>query len=98
MSKKDEELDLGFPKKWQKHLPEGWKDTAESLSEDDLKKTIVDCQKTVSDTESDMDRDEHLNALKEEMKDVTGGYKSVINMNQAKIRYCVYLMRQRGQV
>lgn len=90
--------DSGFPKKWEKHLPTGWKDSAESMSDDELENIIVESQKTMSDVEKDMDADERLQALKAEVKDIAGSYKDLISMHQAKARYSVYLLRTRGKV
>ena len=95
-SDSDDTVDNGFNPKYAKliqHLTE----SLDSMSTDDLKEAIVKSQKSISDTEKDMDADEHLAALKEEIKMVTGGYKDVVKVEQAKSMYCVHLLRSRGE-
>jgi hypothetical protein len=95
-SKKDDiDISDGFPNKWKK-LISHWTDTADGFSEEDLNKTIIDSEKAVSDTDRDIENDERLNALKEELKEVSGAYKDTMKVLNAKIRYCVYLLNQRG--
>jgi hypothetical protein len=96
-SKSNDDDDVVFAPKWKKHLPTGWTDTADSYSEEDLKKAIVDCQTTISNVEKDMDKDEKLKVLKEELRDISGGFKDLIKANEAKMRYCVHVLRSRGQ-
>ena len=79
----DENLDTGFNPKYAKliqHLTE----SLDSMSTEDLKEAIVKSQKSISDVEKDMEADEHMAALKEEIKTVTGGYKDVVKVEQAK--------------
>lgn len=90
------EKDDTFPQKWLNALPTGWKDSAETYSEEELKDTIVKCQQDVQEVEGDMEQDEHLNALKQEIKDVSGGFRDAIKTFEAKKRYCAHLLRLRG--
>lgn len=93
MSKKDKS---DFPEKWAKKLPEGFKDTAESMSTDELQKEILKSEGMVADTEKEMDDDQKLNSLKEDLKLLVGAYKESINAAKAKTKYCLHLMRLRG--
>lgn len=91
-----DDLDTGFNPKYAKliqHLTE----SLDSMSTDDLKEAIVKSQKSISDVEKDMEADEHLAAMKEEMKTVTSSYKEVVKVEDAKTRYCVHLLRSRGE-
>lgn len=94
-TKDDGGKDVGFPQKYEKLISD-WVGTAEAMDTDGLKKTIVDCQKSISETGLDMENDEHLNSLREELKIVTGGYKDVIKREDAKTRFCVHLLKSRG--
>lgn len=91
-----DDLDTGFNPKLAKligHLTEG----LDAMSTDDLKEAIVKSQKSISDVEKDMEADEHLKALKDEIKDISGAFKDVIKVEDAKTRYCVHLLRARGE-
>jgi hypothetical protein len=85
-----------FPKKWEKKLPGDFKDAAEAKSNDELLKEILKSAGIMSDLEKDMDNDAKLQSLKEDLKALSGGYKDELNSEQAKINYCLFLLRQRG--
>jgi len=89
-----------FPKKWVKiletYVDDSFKSQAESSSTEELSKIIVDCAKTITNTEKDMAADEHLKNLKEELKDASSVYTGIIKGNEAKKRYCVYLLESHG--
>ena len=87
-----------FSKKWEKFLPTGFKESSESLTDDELKQTIVDGNKTVAQTEKDKDGDDSLKALKEDLKTMVSGYNEVIKAFEAKSRYCIHLLGQRGKL
>lgn len=101
MAKKNKDaadsVDLGFNPKYAKILGDWGSEHADSLGPDELKKIIVDCQKSISDIEKDMEADERLKALKEEIKDLTGGFKDVQKRETAKTMYCVFRLRSLGE-
>jgi len=89
-----DDLDTGFSPKYQKliaHLT----DSLDSMSEEDLKETIVKSQKSISDIEKDREADEHLKALKEEIKDINNGFSDVQKLEHAKSMYAVHVLRSR---
>ena len=89
-------LDSGFNPKYAKliaHLTE----TLDSMSTEEVKEAIVKAQKSISDVEKDMEADEHLKALKDEIKDLQGAFKDVVKVEQAKTMYCVHILRSRGE-
>lgn len=88
----------GFQEKWWKKLPATWQDTSfvDSKDNDELKKDIMKSEHLVSDTEKDMDADIKLSTLKEDLKDLKGGYMDVINSERAKIKYSLFLLKCRG--
>ena len=84
-------------KKFEK-LSSTWKDSAESFNNDELKVEILKCQQTVDETEQDMEADEKLQSLKQDVKDLSGGYKDVIKEQKLRVKYCWHLLRSRGNV
>ncbi len=87
-----------FPKKWDKVLEDftdGFKNDADNYSEDDLKKCIVDSNKSIAFDEQTMDEDNDLAEAKEEAKRLAAPYKDSIKTAQAKSRYCVWVMKNR---
>jgi hypothetical protein len=89
--------DAIFPKKWDKRLPESFKNTAESMGDEELKRKIVEFEQAIDEHEQDMENDTKLNALKEEMKTTAGTYKEPIVECQAQIRYACWILRNRGK-
>jgi DNA-binding transcriptional regulator GbsR (MarR family) len=101
--KNDDGDNTGFSKKWEKHLQSGFKEIADSLSTEDLKKKIVEYEQAISSVEKDMDADPKLSALKEKAKELKEDIKEVsevytvsINESQASIKYMVYALESRG--
>lgn len=91
-----DDLDTGFNPKYLKlisHLVEG----LDSMSSDDLKEAVVKSQKSISDIEKDMEADEHLKALKEEIKDISNGFRDVSKLEHARSMYAIHLLRTRGE-
>jgi hypothetical protein len=86
----------GFPEKWYKKVPTVWKDGAEAMDNEDLKKEVLKASSLVSDTEREMDEDPKLNDLKADLKDLRGGYMDLINAERAKVKYSLFLLRSRG--
>lgn len=89
--------DKVFPKKWQKLLG-AFEQDAQSLSDDELKKCIVDTSNKVSEVEDAQDNDPDLNAAKDQVKEISTPYKELIREQQAKVRYCVFLLKDRGKL
>ncbi len=85
-----------FPDKWLNKLPEGYTETAEALSTDDLQKEIIKAEGLLADEEKAMEGDLKLQSLKDDIQALSGGYKDAMNCQRAKTRYCLHLMRLRG--
>lgn len=85
-----------FPKKWQAKLPGDFAEAAEAMSLDDLKKKLVECERTISSTEKDMENDSKLTSAKEEVKDLSGAYKEILNAHKAMVKYLVFVIDERG--
>ena len=89
---------LGFPKKFLKLLPDGFTDTINSYSNEEIKKLLVDFERSTGETERDMDNDEKLLGAKGLVKDLSSGYKDVLKVFRAKIKYLVFTLDDRGAV
>jgi len=90
-------MGYGFPKKWENKLPAGYKDTATSYNEEELRTRIVELEKEVSAAERDMEDDEKLKGAKELVKDLGEGYRDLINKDKACIKFLVYLLESQGK-
>lgn len=94
-SKDIDEL-IGFPKKWKKHLPAGFEETAGSLTTEELKAKLVEYQKEIVQAEDDMDGDVKLNDAKEQVKELSEPYKTTMSSFMAMTKYALYVMKGRG--
>ena len=86
----------GFSQKKWDRLEVTWRDAAATKQTDELKEDIVKSAKEIGTQRRDMKEDPDLQIAVERVKDVRGGYMEVINEEQAKIDYCLYLMTTRG--
>lgn len=85
-----------FPQKYLNKLPVSFKDAVDSMSEDEIKKRIVEISKAISSFEKDMDNDSKLLELKEQVKELADTYKVPIKEHHIMIKYLVYMLEQRG--
>ena len=87
----------GFPSKLEKKLPTGFKEDADSLDTDELKKVIIASEGNIVSIEREMDADEKLSAAKELVKDLSSAYRDAKSAQTAKIKYCLHLLEGRGE-
>lgn len=101
MSKDKKEKDttpMNFPNKWWKiiqTLPE-FKESADSSSEQDLKKVIVTCEGNLYTVNQEEAADSKLSGVKELIKEYSGPYKDAKKVQQAKIQYALFLLEGKG--
>lgn len=90
----------GFPDKWTKHLPGGSDGTfvtsVETMDLEDMKGSMLLCEKTIDECEKDMEQDASLAKAKEDVKSLAGGYRDTIACQKAKIKYLIHVMKLRG--
>lgn len=86
-----------FPKKLLSKL-NGFDDKAQSMSSDELKKELVNCECTIVQFEKDKEADTKLTAAKEEVKELASVYNETIKEHEAKIKYIVYVLEERGDI
>ena len=94
MSKKEQDTD--FPSKYEKKLPTGFKDDAESYDEEKLKKTIIECENNLVTVDREMLQDEKLQGAKSLAKDLSSSYRDAKGCQTAKIKYCLFLLEGKG--
>lgn len=85
-----------FPDKYLKKLPTGFVDTAESMSNDELKKVIIDAEGNLVIIEREKEAHVELQDLKEKLKALNGGFREAIGAQSAKIKYALFLLEGRG--
>ncbi len=89
--------DKEFPKKFANKLPPGFEDAANSMSNEDLKKKIVECEGHIYKLERAKSEDAALSKAKEEVKEISLPYSEGRASENAKIKFCMYLLEGRGQ-
>ena len=95
-----ESEDTGFSKKWDKFLktmPET-KDSLDSMGPDELKKVLMECEGHIYETEKEMQNDEKLRAAKELAADFSKGYKEAMKVEMCKIKYSLFLLKEKGSM
>lgn len=96
--KQDNGPDKGFPEKYNKVLkgvPE-FVDSANSMSTEELKQTIVTCEGHINVIENNKDSDPKVNAAKELTKEFSKSFNEAKKLQVAKIKYSLYLLEGRG--
>lgn len=96
MGKKNDKQALDA--KLEARLPTGWMDGARSMSEDELKKTLVDCEVSIQATEKDRDADAKLEAAKSDVKLLASAYKEVLEVDKAKIKAVLSILSDQGKI
>ena len=91
-----QELEMAFPKKYLSKLPQGFTDTASAMSDEELKKVIVDSEGNIYSIEKEKKNDATLNGAKAVAKDASAPYREASACQNAKIKYALYLLENRG--
>lgn len=95
MAKQD---DNDFPSKYEKKLPTGFKEDADSFDVEKLKQTILESEGNIVSVDREMQNDEKLQGAKELLKDLSSAYREAKHAQTAKIKYCLYLLENKGQL
>lgn len=88
---------MSFPKKYLSKLPSGFAEEIQSMSKEEIDKKILLCENHIYEVESAKDLDENLKAAKEHVKDLSSSYSETKSNETAKIKYCIYVLTERGQ-
>lgn len=87
-----------FPQKYLnkiKDLPD-FIDGIEAADTDELKKKIITFEGHIYDTENAKDADEELLKVREQAKIIAAPYRETKNIETAKIKYCLFVLENRG--
>lgn len=94
MAKQDK--DNGFPAKFEKKLPTGFKEDADAYDSEKLKQVILECESNIVNVDREMQNDDKLQGVKDLLKDLSAGYREAKHAQTAKIKYCLYLLESKG--
>lgn len=86
-----------FPAAALKRLPDGFSDTVQSMSDDELNQRILSSEEQIYKVDDDLATNEKILSAKIELKEMTAPYRDMKKQEQAKIMYCLFLMEQRGR-
>jgi hypothetical protein len=96
---KEKEQNFGFPEKHNKHLKAStFKDDANTMSDEELKKVMFECEKNIKEIEKDRDANTKLKQAKELVASLGAGYRDGIAFETAKIKYSLYMLETRGKI
>lgn len=84
--------------KYLEKLPEGFWESAQSMSSDELKKKLVEVETDISSTERDMKNDPKLLQAKEDVKILSQSYKEILTPSKAVVKAIVAVLGDRGEV
>lgn len=88
-----------FPEKYKKALgSSGFTDEADSFDVDRLKAEIVAAEKNIYIVDKEKDENNKLKELKEQLKDIMGGYSDAKKFQTAKMQYCLHLLEGKGEI
>lgn len=88
----------GFPDKSWNKLGEAWRDAAQAKQTDELERDLIKAVRNMSNTSFDMKNDSKLKALQDEVKELRSFYTETIDIEKAKVDFCVFLFNSRGMV
>jgi len=81
-----------------KHLPVGWKDEADKMSETQLRAVIVESSNNLRTVDQEMEENDALQRLKAKAKDAAAGYLDAKNAQKAKIAYALQCLESNGKI
>ena len=86
----------GFPEKAWNKLSEPWREAAQAKQTEELEKDIIKAVRNMASTSFDMKNDDKLQATADLLKDKRSYYTETIDIEKAKVDFCVYLFNTRG--
>lgn len=85
-----------FPQNAAKKLPEGFADTVESMTDQELNKKILEAEENIYKIDDDLSTNEKILSTKNDLKEMVAPYRETKKQEQSKILYCLYLRESRG--
>ena len=92
--------DNGFSPKWTKVLTNtnsSFMSDADAMNEEELKKVILDAEKSIVEQEALAEQDEQLKAARENAKVLGSGYKDAKAYQMAKLKYSLFCLDKMGK-
>ncbi len=84
--------------KLNKKLPESFIDDVKVADEKNLRDKIVQLSKEVEDLDDTKKSDPTLNALKEQLKDLAGGYRDAKKDRTDRLKFILLTLEERGKL
>lgn len=84
--------------KLQKHLAESFVDDVRVADEKAMRDKIVQLSKELEDHDEIKKNDSTLNALKEQVSDLNGGYKDARKEKSNRLKYVILTLEERGKL
>lgn len=85
-----------FPEKLAKKLPEAYAETVQAMDAEEIKKRMFECEGNVYVIEDDLATNEKIIAAKDELKEMTSPYRESKAAENAKIKFCLWVLEERG--
>jgi hypothetical protein len=98
VTKEKDGMDEQTAFKLRKIIPPGVPEELEALAPEELKKRIVDSESNVREAEQSRDNDEHLQAARQVMKDLSEPYREAIKVQRAMQRYALLMLESKGKI
>lgn len=86
----------GFPDKSWNILDPEWRDAVQGKNTEEIEKDIITSARSMSSSVFDMKNDSKITVLQEDLKLLKSAHTEVINIDKAKLDYCIYLLNERG--
>jgi hypothetical protein len=88
-----------FPSKFKKKLEtyaQGYSETVDSASTDEIKKFILTSERNIYEIENEKENNPKLVKMKEDLKSELAPFTEARGTEMAKIRYCLWTLENRG--
>jgi transketolase len=82
--------------KLEKNLDSDFKMEIQKMNQDKAKNLVVELSQQVQAIDSAKAEDDKLNALKEQVKDLAGGYRDARKLPATKLQYVLAIMKENG--
>jgi hypothetical protein len=82
--------------KLEKNLDTDFKVSVQQMSADQAKNLVVALSQEVQTIDTAKAEDDTLNALKEQVKDLAGGYRDARKLPATKLQYVLAIMKENG--
>lgn len=85
-----------FPEKYSKKISEEFMDGINAMDTEEVKKKILEAESNVYEIENAKEGDKELFSAKEKVKEFSKPYSERKTEETAKIKYCLYILENRG--